>query len=409
MKRGLRKTSFDYASLLGDVKSRIQQAQSRAVLAANAELIRLYWDIGRTIDARQKEEGYGTGVIPRLARDLHNELPEQKGFSERNIKRMLAFQRAYPRPAEVVPQPVAQLLPQPISSSEPVLQQPVAKVKKSTPAPQDGSDRSLLWLVPWGHHAVLLSKVKDLQHRLWYMQQTLTHGWSRNVLGLMIGSDAHLRRGQVVNNFDLQLPAPQSDLVQQALKDPYIFDFLTLAEPFHERELETGLLQHLERFLIELGQGFAFVGRQYRVEVGDEDFYIDLLFYHLRLRCFLVIDLKRGPFKAGYAGKMNFYLNVVNDRLRHATDEPTIGLILCQDKNRIEAEYALRGMQNPIGVSEYQLTRALPRELQSSLPTIESIEAELAAAPVESIPAQRKKAAPTKKTARKTQRKGGRP
>jgi predicted nuclease of restriction endonuclease-like (RecB) superfamily len=313
MKRGLRKTSFDYASLLGDVKSRIQQAQSRAVLAANAELVRLYWDIGRTIDARQKEEGYGTGVIPRLARDLHNELPDQKGFSERNIGRMIAFSRSYPAPDQVLPQPAANPSAPGIgqgggrSMPEEVLQQPVAKAREKSFVPQAAAQpvASLLWLIPWGHHAVLLAKVKNLEHRLWYMQQTLRHGWSRNVLGLMIGSDAHLRQGQVVNNFDLQLPAPQSDLVQQTLKDPYIFDFLTLAEPFHERELETGLLQHLERFLIELGQGFAFVGRQYRVEVGDEDFYIDLLFYHLRLRCFLVIDLKRGRFKAEYAGKLN--------------------------------------------------------------------------------------------------------
>lgn len=401
MKRGLRKSAFDYVSLLGDVKSRIQHAQSRAALAANAELVRLYWEIGGLIDARQREEGYGTAVIPRLARDLHNELPELKGFSERNIDRMIAFFRAYPQPGELSPQPVAKPRVLPALQDLP---QAVAKV----PQPVAQPESSRLWLIPWGHHALLLEKVKDPEDRVWYMQQTIQHGWSRNVLGLMIGGDAHRRRGTTVNNFELRLPAPQSDLVQQALKDPYIFDFLTLAEPFHERKLETGLLQHLERFLIELGQGFAFVGRQYRVEVGDEDFYIDLLFYHLRLRCFLVIDLKRGPFKPKYAGKLNFYLNVVNDRLRHETDEPTIGLILCQDKNRVAAEYALRGMQNPIGVSEYQLTRALPRELQSSLPTIESIEAELAAAPVETKPARRKKSAPKKKAAKKAPRKGGR-
>jgi predicted nuclease of restriction endonuclease-like (RecB) superfamily len=332
---------------------------------------------------------------------------------------MLAFFRAYPRPAEFSQPSVARIpetrnapRPGPELPTATKVPQPAAQSALPAKVPQAAAqvpDDSLLWSIPWFHHVILLEKVKDLEHRLWYMRQTLQHGWSRNVLGLMIGSDAHLRRGQTVNNFDLHLPAPQSDLVQQALKDPYIFDFLTLAEPFRERELETGLLQHLERFLIELGQGFAFVGRQYRVEVGDEDFYIDLLFYHLGLRCFLVIDLKRGRFKAEYAGKLNFYLNVVNDRLRHATDAPTIGLILCQDKNRIEAEYALRGMQNPIGVSEYQLTRALPRELQSSLPTIESIEAELAAAPVESKPTRRKKTASKKKTATKTPRKGNRP
>jgi len=209
------------------------------------------------------------------------------------------------------------------------------------------------------------------------MEQTLANGWSRDVLSMAIGADAYRRRGGAVTNFEQNLPAPQSDLAQQTLKDPYIFDFVTLDEPFRERELETSLIHHLEKFLLELGQGFAFVGRQYRVEVGEEEFYIDLLFYHLRLRAFVVVDLKKGPFKAEYAGKMNFYLSIVDDQLRHATDSSSIGLILCQDRNRIVAEYALRGMTQPIGVSEYELTRSLPGDLQSSLPTIEAIEAEL--------------------------------
>jgi predicted nuclease of restriction endonuclease-like (RecB) superfamily len=209
------------------------------------------------------------------------------------------------------------------------------------------------------------------------MQQSLTQGWSRNTLATMINSRLHERQGQATTNFATHLPAPQSDLAQQTLRDPYIFDFLTLEEPFHERELETGLIRHLETFLIELGQGFAFVGRQYLVSIGEDDFYIDLLFYHLRLRCFVVIDLKRGKFKPEYAGKINFYCNIVDDHLRHASDQTTIGLILCQEKNAVVAEYALRGMNKPIGVSEYELTRALPDELKSSLPTIEELEAEL--------------------------------
>jgi predicted nuclease of restriction endonuclease-like (RecB) superfamily len=210
------------------------------------------------------------------------------------------------------------------------------------------------------------------------MEQTLANGWSRNVLLVMIQSQAHRRQGRAVTNFDRRLPAPQSDLARQTLKDPYIFDFLTLAEPFHERELETGLVRHLEKFLLELGQGFAFVGRQYRVEVGDTDFYIDLLFYHLKLRAFIVIDLKTGPFQPEYAGKLNFYCNIVNDKLRHPDDQPTIGLILCQGKDRVLAEYALAGIDKPIGVSSYELTRALPPSLQSALPTVEELEAELA-------------------------------
>ena len=210
------------------------------------------------------------------------------------------------------------------------------------------------------------------------MQQTIQNGWSRNILAIMIDSQAHNRQGKTINNFANQLPPAQSDLAIQALKDPYIFDFLTLEEPFHERELETQLLRHLEKFLIELGQGFSFVGRQYRIEVGQGDFYVDLLFYHLQLRSFIVIDLKKGEFKAEYAGKMNFYVNVINDKLRHPSDKPSIGLILCQDRKGVVAEYALHGVKNPIGVSEYKLTRALPKEFQSSLPTIEQIEAELA-------------------------------
>lgn len=231
--------------------------------------------------------------------------------------------------------------------------------------------------IPWGHHILLIERIKDLSVRFWYMRQTLSQGWSRNVLTLMINSDAHLRQGKAITNFDQQLPPSQSDLAAQTIKDPYIFDFLTLEEPFHERELETGLLVHVEKFLLELGQGFAFVGRQYHLDVGREDFYLDLLFYHLRLRCFVVVDLKKGPFKAEYAGKMNFYCNVVDDRLRHPTDQPTVGLILCQDKNRLVAEYALKGVTKAIGVSEYRLTRALPARLKSSLPSIQEIEAEL--------------------------------
>lgn len=377
-----------FSELLGEVKLRIQTAQTRAVFAVNAELVRLYWDIGRMIDERQRREGWGTSVIPRLSAAIRNELPELKGFSERNIGRMIAFFHEYPTPDEILPQPAANSLPVPI------LPQPATKMQTSkierhavsqSPSPakvtraasQIRPATSLLWSIPWFHHVVLIEKVKDLTIRRWYLEQTLANGWSRNVLTLMIESDAHRRAGKAVSNFEQRLPAPQSDLVQQTLKDPYIFDFLTLDEPFRERELETALVHHLEKFLLELGQGFAFVGRQYRVTVGDDDFYIDLLFYHLRLRAFVVIDLKAGPFKPEYAGKLNFYCNVINDHLRHELDQPTIGLILCQTKNNVLAEYALTGIDKPIGVSSYELTRALPKGLQSALPTVEQLEAEL--------------------------------
>jgi predicted nuclease of restriction endonuclease-like (RecB) superfamily len=360
-------SASQYAELLGEVKQRIRHAQARAWMAVNAEMIRLYWRIGQVIDSRQRQEGYGTAVIPRLARDLHNELPEEKGFSERNIKRMLAFYRLYPNAAldaELVPQPVAQATALPVGGGDQSL-------------PDGEFPAALLLAVPWGHHAVLMEKVKDAVARQWYMRAAVENGWSRYLLTDHIQAASYRRAGQAASNFSLRLPAPDSALVQQTLKDPYLFDFLTLEEPFHERELETGLIAHLEKFLLELGQGFAFVGRQYHVDLGEQDFYIDLLFYHLKLRCFVVIDLKRGAFKPEYAGKMSFYCNVVNDRLRHGDDKPTIGLILCQQHNRVLAEYTLRGMDNPIGVSSYELTRALPAELQTSLPSIEQIEREL--------------------------------
>jgi len=349
-----------YSGLLTDIKNRIRQAQTRAVLAVNAELVQLYWDVGRLIDERQKQEGWGAAVIPRLAVDLCNELPDQKGFSERNLKRMLGFYRAYADVAAFVPRAVAQM---------------EAHVKVPPAVAQIPS--ALLMGAPWSHHVILLEKVKNVSTRTWYMQQTIENGWSRDTLIQMIKTNAHERHGKTTGNFAERLPAPQSDLVRQTLKDPYIFDFLTLEEPFHERELETGLIRHLEKFLLELGQGFAFVGRQYHIDLGGEDFYIDLLFYHLKLRCFVVIELKKGKFKPDYAGKMNFYCNVVDDQLKHATDNPTIGLILCQTKDKVLAEYALGGINKPIGVSEYELTRALPQNLQSVLPSIEEIEQEL--------------------------------
>jgi predicted nuclease of restriction endonuclease-like (RecB) superfamily len=356
----------DYASLLGQVKDRIRQAQTRAVLSANAEMIQLYWEVGRLLVQQQATQGWGAGVLRRLASDLHNELPEVKGFSERNLKLMTQFHREYPQLSEIGQQPVAQL--QAGKVSEPIEPAASGDVRLG---------QQLVAQLPWGHNVVLMQKVKSPDIRLWYMQQTLQNGWSRSVLHLMIESKFHARRGKAVTNFPDRLPSIQSDLATQALKDPYIFDFLTLESPFHERELETELLKHLQKFLIELGQGFAFVGRQYHVAVGDDDFYIDLLFYHLTLRCFVVIELKTGQFKAEHAGKMNFYLNVLDDKLRHATDQPSIGLILCQHRNRVVAEYALHGIKKPIGISQYEITRALPKELRSSLPSIEEIEAEL--------------------------------
>ena len=352
-----------YTDLLSEVRSRIQTAQVRAAFAANSELIRLYWQVGQLLDTRQAEEGWGAQVIPRLARDLAHELPEVKGFSERNIRLMLQFYRAYP----------ALLGP-----GGDFVQPPVAQMASLAPAPLL---QPLVAQLPWAHNVLLLQAVKDETTRAWYASQALSQGWSRNVLKMQIDTAAHARQGAAVSNFAQRLPLPQSDLASQVLKDPYIFDFLTLEATFHERELETSLVAHLEKFLLEMGQGFAFVGRQYPIAVGENDFYIDLLFYHLKLRAFVVVELKRGDFKPEYAGKLNFYCNVVDDTLRHGSDAPTIGLMLCQTKDSVLAEYALRGIDKPIGIASYELTRALPATLQSVLPSIESLEAELASAP----------------------------
>jgi predicted nuclease of restriction endonuclease-like (RecB) superfamily len=346
-----------YQSLLADVKARIRNAQIKAALAVNAELIMLYWNIGKTINQLQNEQGWGATVVARLANDIKNELPEIKGFSERNLLFMVQFYKEYGAENLIVKQAVSQL--------------------EETDVVETEFMKHAVSQIPWGHNILLMQKIKDKQIRFWYMQQTLLNGWSRDVLSLMIKSDLHLRQGEATNNFSKTLPDPQSDLVKETLKDPYIFDFITITQPFTERELETELVKHVEKFLLELGAGFAFVGRQYKLVVSDQDFYLDLLFYHLKMRCFVVIDLKRGDFKPEYAGKMNFYCSAVDDLIKHPSDKPTIGLILCQTKNKVMAEYALRDMSKPIGISEFELTRSLPKNLRSSLPTIEEIENEL--------------------------------
>lgn len=328
-----------YAALLASIKERIQTAQVRAAVAVNHELVFLYWGIGSEISRRQKQEGWGTKVIDNLARDLKTSFPEMQGFSPRNLKYMKAFAEAWPDEA-IVQEPLAQLT--------------------------------------WFHNLTLLEKLKARDERLWYAHAAIENGWSRNVLVIHIEAGLHLRQGKAHTNFQRTLPAPESDLAQQLLKDPYNFDFLTLSKEAHERDLEVGLVEHIQKFLLELGRGFAFVGRQFPLEVGDEDFRIDLLFYHLKLRCYLVIDLKMTPFKPEYVGKMNFYLAAVNEILRHPDDKPSIGLILSKTKNGIIAEYALRGTTTPMGISEFTHLEQLPEPLKGTLPTIEEIEAELA-------------------------------
>lgn len=355
----------NYGDLLESLKLRIRRSQVKATLSVNRELIRLYWDIGQEIVGRQKVDGWGRATVERLAADIQQEFPGIKGFSRTNIFRMRAFYLAYSA-QEDVPQPMGQ------SDSAEIVPQPVGQTAGESPP-------EFTLNLPWGHNVVLIEKLKDHGQREWYAAQVVEHGWSRAVLTVQIESDLFRRQGSAVTNFAVSLPKPQSDLARQSLKDPYVFDFLTLQSDAVERDLELGLMDHVQKFLLELGAGFAFVGRQVPLSVGDDDFYLDLLFYHLKLRCFFIIDLKMEAFVPEHAGKMNFYLSAVDDQMKHEADAPSIGLILCKTQNRIVAEYALRDLSKPIGVAEWQtqIVDALPKSLEGSLPTIEQIESEL--------------------------------
>jgi predicted nuclease of restriction endonuclease-like (RecB) superfamily len=375
--------SGDYSGLLAAIKERVAQAQVRAHAVVSRELNLLYWQIGRDIVERQKAEKWGKSVVARLAVDIQQAFPGIEGFSSLNLWRMRAFYLAWLPSGQILSQPVTELrTPSTGASAAEILAQPATEIRPVVPDPilaqpvTELPPQEVLAL-PWSHNLLLLQKIKDPATRLWYAAQVLQNGWSRNILTAQIESAAHQRHGKAVTNFKQTLPDPQSDLAQQIVKDPYHFGFLTLGLQARERDLELALMEHLSKFLVELGTGFAFVGRQVHLEVGGDDFYLDLLFYHLKLRCFVVIDLKRGAFKPEHAAKMNFYLNVVDDRMRHPDDQASIGLILCQDKKGLVAEYALRGMTKAIGVSEYQLTRKLPKQLKGTLPTIEEIEKEL--------------------------------
>lgn len=367
---------ISYGQLLEDLKTRIRAAQVKAALSVNRELIALYWHIGKSIVERQRAEGWGKAVVERLADDLGREFPGLSGFSAANIWRMRAFYLAWTD--EILAQLVQELQQkkraQPVrENDEANLQQPVGELE-TTILKHPVSE------IPWGHNIVLLQKLKDPAVRLWYARQTIENGWSRAMLTHWIESDLFKRQGKAITNFKSALPAPQSDLAAQIIRDPYNFDFLTLRTDAAERDLEHGLLDHIRKFLLELGAGFAFVGTQVHLEVDSEDFYLDLLFYHLHLRCYVVIDLKTQSFKPEHAGKMNFYLSAVDDLLRHHDDKPSIGLILCKTRSRVIAEYALRDLAKPVGVSRYKtkLVEALPDNLKGQLPTVEQIQAQLA-------------------------------
>jgi predicted nuclease of restriction endonuclease-like (RecB) superfamily len=326
-----------YTTWLGELKQRIQSAQQRAALSVNRELVLLYWHIGHDILERQKAQGWGAKIVDQLAKDLTTAFPDMKGFSRSNLMYMRAFHEAWP--------------------DESIVQQLVGQL-------------------PWGQNLLLLTKLKTIEERQWYAAKAIEHGWSRNVMWYHISTQLHQRSGQAVTNFDQRLPAPESELAQQTLKDPYLFDFLGVSNEAHEREIETAMTRHITKLLMEMGEGFAFVGRQVNVAVDGQDFFIDLLFYNYRLHRFMVVELKAGEFKPEHAGQLNFYVTLVDEKIKSAEDKPTLGLLLCKQQHRVVAEYALRGMTQPIGIAEYKLQ--LPDDLAQYLPSIAQIEAELA-------------------------------
>ncbi len=331
-------SSMDYIHFLDELKNKVIASRQVAALSVNRELTLLYHYIGTEILNSQRQHGWGAKVIEKLSRDLRSEFPDMKGFSPQNLKYMRRFAEEY--------------------SVDEIGQHAIDQL-------------------PWGHNIALMYELKDKKEREFYICKTIEHGWTRNILSMQIETKLYEREGKAVTNFTGKLPLPNSDLAQATLKNPYLFDFLSLGKDAHEREVEKGLVSHIERFLLELGEGFAFLGRQYHVQAEDKDFYIDLLFYHIKLRAFVVIELKSGEFKPEYAGKMNFYLSLVDDVLRQPGDNPSIGLILCRSKIGIIAEYALRDMSKPIGLAEYKLEESLPENVKTMLPSIEEIEKEL--------------------------------
>ncbi|MCD8739376.1 PDDEXK nuclease domain-containing protein [Mucilaginibacter roseus] len=334
-----------YITFLNRLKTDIVNARLKASLTVNEQLLQLYWQIGDNINYQRNKEGWGTKIIERLSSDLKKTFPDMKGISTRNLKYMQSFAEAYPMFSQ-------NTLAQPGSSA--ILQVPLAKL-------------------PWYHHITLLDKVKNAGERLFYIHEAIKNGWSRNMMVHQIESALYTRQGLATTNFDETLAASQSELAQEIFKDPYKFDFIGMADVHFEKDLENGLVDNMTKFLLELGNGFSFVGRQFLLSIGGEDFFIDLLFYHLKLRCFVVVELKTGKFVPEFAGKLNFYLNVVDSELKHESDQPSIGILICKEKNKIVAEYALKGIAKPIGVSQYNLTKAIPSELQGSLPAIDDI------------------------------------
>ena len=344
------KSDSSYRDWLAQLKDKFRNVQMNAAIAVNSKMLQFYWELGAEIVEKQKSSSWGDRLIPQLSRDLSAEFPEMKGFSVSNLKYMRQWFLFYTGGIAIGQQTVGQIAPPSVSQ---------------------------ITRTPWGHNVAIIAKCKNLDEALYYVQNTIVYGWSRSVLTHQIESGLWQREGKAITNFSQTLPANQSDLLRQTFKDPYILDFMMLTKEHNERELEQGLIQHITQFLLELGTGFAYIGRQVPLQVGERDFFIDLLFYHTRLHCYIVVELKAVDFEPEHAGKLNFYIRAVDEQLRRKGDQPTIGLLLCKNRDKLVVEYALSDINKPIGVSEYQLTSSLPSEIKSSLPTVEEIVAEL--------------------------------
>jgi len=352
--------SEEYNNWITEIKEKISSAQIKASLSVNSEMLKLYWDLGQSISEKLSVSNWGTKVVENMSKDLQNTFPNLDGFSKRNLLFMRQwfdfYQIADNKPIVIMKQLVSQL---------PIQQNQIENIK------------SITSLIPWGHNILIIQKTQNIEQAIFYTIKTIENNWSRAILGIQIESQLYERQGKAITNFQLTLPKKQSDLAIETLKDPYKLDFLTLTEKANEKDLEDQLVKNITQFLLELGTGFAYIGRQYLLKVGENEYKIDLLFYHIRLGCFIVVELKSVEFKPEFTGKLSFYLSAVDDLLRKENDNPTIGILLCKSKDKIEAEYALRGISQPIGVAEYQLCKAVPENLKSQLPTIQDIEEEL--------------------------------
>ncbi|GGB16962.1 PDDEXK nuclease domain-containing protein [Puia dinghuensis] len=348
-----------YKDWIVELKGRIQTAQIKAAVTVNRQLLELYWELGREICEKQDRAKWGDGLIGQVAKDLTAAFPGMKGFSRANlfyIKKWYQFYR-----------------------NEEIVQQAVGLFGMRQQKDGLGKVQQVVARIPWGHNVIIISKCKNLHEALFYVQKTIENNWSRAVLVMQIESKFYERSGKIINNFDKALAAPQADLARETLKNPYSFDFLSIGDKAKERDLELALAGHIQHFLLELGQGFAFLGRQFPLEVGGEHFYLDLLFYHTRLRCYVVVELKATAFEPGHAGQLNFYLNVVNAQLKHEQDQQSIGILLCKTPNKVIVEYALKDILNPLGVAEYRISDSIPENLRGDLPSIEELERELGA------------------------------